>query len=133
MVNKVFLIGNLTRDPEVKYTKEKEAWCSFTIAVNRPKDQNGNSRADYIPVKCFGKQAENCGRYLKKGSKVHVDGMIQSYSYEHNGERRNGLECVVNNKGQITFLPSISQVQTEGAAPAATGDYMPVDTDELPF
>lgn len=76
-------IGRLTKDPEVRYiSKSQMAVAAFTVAINRGKDKHGNDRgADYIPVTAFGRQAENCERYLAKGRLVGVQGRIQTGSY----------------------------------------------------
>ncbi len=80
-------IGNLTRDPEVTYKPGNEplAICRMSIAVN---DGYGDKqKTSFIPVVCFGKQAENCERYLSKGSKVAVSGRIQTGNYEKDGRK----------------------------------------------
>lgn len=83
--NKVVLVGNLARDPEVRYTIDKRAWVRFTVAVGYVwKDKNGEFQesTDFIPVTVWGQRAEFCGRYLKKGSSVLVEGKIKVRSYE---------------------------------------------------
>lgn len=84
-INQVILIGNLTKDPEVKYGSESQtAYCNMTVAVNRGKDRNGNDMgADFPNIVCFGKTAENCERFLKKGSKVAVQGKVRTDKYEN--------------------------------------------------
>lgn len=90
--NKVILMGNLARDPEIRYTVDKRAWARFTIAVNRQwKGRNGElqSSADFIPVVVWGPQAEHCERYLRKGQAVLVEGRLQVRNYEDKaGTRR---------------------------------------------
>lgn len=82
-MNSVVLIGRLTRDPDVRYIPESQiAVATFTVAINRGKDRDGNDRGtDYIRVKVFGRQAENCERFLSKGRLVGVQGSIQTGSY----------------------------------------------------
>jgi single-strand DNA-binding protein len=83
--NKVVLMGNLARDPEIRYTVDKRAWVRFTVAVGyRYKNKNGEYQddADFIPVTFWGPRAEACARYLKKGSGVMVEGKISVRSYE---------------------------------------------------
>lgn len=82
-MNSVILIGRLTRDPEVRYTSSQMAVCHFTIAVDRPRSQNRDQSADFLRITVFGKQAENCGRYLAKGRQVGVQGRIQTGSYKN--------------------------------------------------
>jgi single-strand DNA-binding protein len=83
--NKVVLMGNLARDPELRYTVDKRAWARFTVAVGYSwKNKNGElqNEVDFIPVVVWGPRAETCGRYLKKGSAVLVEGKIKVRSYE---------------------------------------------------
>lgn len=83
--NKVVLMGNLARDPEVRYTVDKRAWARFTVAVGYSwKNKNGEFQdgADFVPVVAWGPLGERCGRYLKKGSAVLVEGKIKVRSYE---------------------------------------------------
>lgn len=141
-MNTCIHIGNLTRDPELRTTQNGINICTFTIAVNRPKDQNGESRADYIPIKCFKNRADSCARYLSKGSKVCVKGSLQTYTYQaQDGSKRNGFEVVIGNDGEITFLPSAQKGGTPNASAGGAcysnagsqGEFVPVDDDELPF
>ena len=83
--NRVILIGNISRDPELRYTLNKRAYVRFSIAVGYSwKDQNGEIKenVDFVPVVAWGPLAEFCGKYLKKGSGVLVEGRIQTGSYE---------------------------------------------------
>ena len=83
--NKVVLMGNLARDPEIRYTVDKRAWVRFTVAVGYSwKNKSGEfqDEVDFIPVVVWGPKAETCARYLKKGSAVMVEGKIKVRSYE---------------------------------------------------
>lgn len=83
--NKVILMGNLARDPEMRYSSDRRAMARFAVAVNNTwKDKNGDIQqsVDFIPVVVWGPMAENCERYLGKGSPVLVEGRIQVRSYE---------------------------------------------------
>lgn len=83
-MNNVILIGRLTRDPEVRYTANTQmAVCTFTFAVDRPTKQGEEKKADFPRVITFGKQAENCEKYLQKGRLVAVQGRIQTGSYKN--------------------------------------------------
>lgn len=81
-MNKVILSGNLTRDPEVRYSQSGTAYARTAIAVNRPFTKNSENTTDFFNLTVFGKQAEFCGRYLKKGSNVIVEGRIENDNYE---------------------------------------------------
>lgn len=82
-LNQVVLIGNLTRDPELRYTPDGTPVTSFTIAVNRPfVNRQGEREADFVPVVVWRKRAETCSEYLMKGSQVAVEGRLQVRNYE---------------------------------------------------
>lgn len=84
MANLVFLIGRLTKDPETRYTSGSQmAVCTFTLAVDRPTKQGEEKKADFPRITVFGRQAENCEKYLSKGKKVAVQGRIQTGSYQN--------------------------------------------------
>ena len=84
MANLVFLIGRLTKDPETRYTAGSQmAVCTFTLAVDRPTKQGEEKKADFPRITVFGRQAENCEKYLSKGKKVAVQGRIQTGSYQN--------------------------------------------------
>jgi single-strand DNA-binding protein len=104
-MNKVILIGRLTKDPELRKTPTDVSVCQFTIAVNRAfQQQNGERQADFINCIAWRNQAENLAKYIKKGGQVAVDGSIQTRSYDdQNGVRRFATEVICN---QITFLES---------------------------
>ncbi len=102
-MNKVFLIGRLTRDPELRYTGSNTPVASFSIAVNRNfTNQSGEREADFINIVVWRKQAENIKNYLSQGSRVAIDGRIQSRSYDdQNGNKRYVTEVVADN---VEFL-----------------------------
>lgn len=98
-MNQVIIIGNLTKDPEVRYTtgQNQTAICRFTVAVN---DRYGGT--SYIPVVAFGKQGENCGRFLAKGRKAAISGRIQTGSYTNrDGQKVYTTDVIANN---VEFL-----------------------------
>ncbi len=109
MYNKIFIIGNLTRDPEVRSTPTGVTVAKFTVAVARPGKPGGKSgvggegnassgpEADFIPVVAWRRLAEICGEFLKKGKQVAVEGRIQARSFEKDGERRIFTEIVADN------------------------------------
>ena len=104
-MNKVILIGRLTKDPELRRTPTDVSVVQFTIAVNRPfQQQNGERQADFINCVAWRNQAENLAKYIKKGGQIAVEGSIQTRSYDdQNGVRRFVTEVIAS---QITFLES---------------------------
>ena len=104
-MNKVYLIGNLTRDPEVSETGSGLTLCRFSIAVNRNySSSDGERQTDFFNITVWRALAENCGKYLKKGSKVAVVGSLQNRSYEDkDGIKRNVTDIVAN---EVEFLSS---------------------------
>ncbi|MFH1956931.1 MAG: single-stranded DNA-binding protein [bacterium] len=113
--NKVMLMGNLTRDPEKRYTKGDQPVARFSVACNRTYTdrQTGEKKqmVSFVPVVVWGKQAENCSQYLQKGSPVFIEGRLQSRSWEtSDGQKRNTLEVIA------------SAVQFLNRAPKRQGD-----------
>lgn len=135
-MNSVALIGNLTRDPEVRYTNDNMAIASFSIAINRPPKKDGtDGGADFPRITVFGTQAENVGRYLKRGSKVGVQGRIQTGSYEKNGQRIYTTDVIAE---RIDFLGR--PVENEQSAPAQPAPFTEnnsawekIDDNDIPF
>lgn len=124
-MNSVILIGNLTRDPELRYStgQSQTAICRFTVAVN---DGFGDKqRTSFIPIVVFGKAAENCDRFLKKGSKVCVNGKIQTGSYEKDGRTVYTTEVIANNYGGVEFL-------TSGQGASQGGGYQSQESYGMP-
>ena len=103
--NKVFLIGNLTRDPELKYTPQGTAVTKFSLAVNRNykgSDGEFKKEVNFFNIVVWGKSAENCGKYLSKGRSVHVEGRLQNRSFEtQDKQKRTVTEIVADN---VQFL-----------------------------
>ena len=102
-MNKVVLIGRLTKDPELRYTASGVAVCTFTLAVDRNfGSREGDNQADFIPIVAWRKLAETCGKYLAKGRLVAVAGRIQVRNYEtQDGQRRYVTEVVAD---EVRFL-----------------------------
>jgi len=121
--NKVILMGNLARDPEVRYSVDRKAMARFSVAVNNSwKDKNGDLQesVDFIPVVVWGPMAENCEKYLAKGSRVLVEGRIQVRSYEakDGSGKRYATDVVASG---VTFLGS----PRNGDYSSARGDAEP--------
>ena len=95
-MNKIILIGRLTKDVDLRFTESGKAVANFTLAVDRPyKNQKGKQEADFIRIVVWGKLAENCGNHLGKGRLVAVDGRLQIRSYEgQDGQRKYITEVV---------------------------------------
>ena len=99
-MNKVILLGNLARDPEIRYTQSAEPLCvaRYTVAVSKRFKRDGEPDADFVTCKSFGKQAEFVERYFKKGMRIALEGRISVYSYEDNtGQRKWVTEVVAEN------------------------------------
>lgn len=134
-MNKVILVGNLTRDPELRRTNSGLAVCTFTLAVNRPKNKDGVSQADYITIQTWRTSAENCAKYLSKGRKVAIAGKLATRSYEKDGRKVYVTEVVADD---VEFLTPRGY---EGAEPKQEAvecsdemqGFVPVDDEELPF
>lgn len=139
-MNRVFLIGNLTKDPELSTTSNNLSVCKFTVAVSRRfGNAEGSKEADFFPIVCWRGQAENCGRYLRKGSKVGICGSVQIRNYEAgDGSRRYITEVIAD---EVQFLSSKNDDQDyipepTGDAPKKVGrmsELKPVDDGDLPF
>ncbi len=104
-VNKVFLIGRLGKDPELKYSQSGGTpVCIMTVATDSSyKDRNGEmqKQTDWHRIVCYGKVAENCQRYLHKGSQIHVEGSIRYRSWESDGQKKSITEIIAQ---MISFL-----------------------------
>lgn len=122
-LNKVFLIGNLTRDPELRYIPSGSAVATFTIGVNRVyKTQTGEKKeqASFIRIVVWGRRAEVCGEYLVKGSPVFVEGRLQSRDWQaQDGQKRNTIEVIADN---IQFLRMGPKQAGSGAEKAPLPD-----------
>ncbi|MFH0886592.1 MAG: single-stranded DNA-binding protein [bacterium] len=97
MFNKVFLIGNLTRDPELRYTPAGIPIARFSVAVNRPAKKGSEGGVDFINCVAWRRLAEIVGEYLKKGRPVAIEGKLQIRQYEKDGEKRTISEVIVDN------------------------------------
>lgn len=154
-MNKVFLIGRLTRDPELRYTSSNVAVARFSIAVNRTfANQAGEREADFINIVVWRKQAENVKNYLRQGSQVAIDGRIQTGSYDgEDGKKRYTTEVVADNvqfldtkasrenaNNDVNVTPSdfssnssASTTDIKSDPFADFGSSIEINDDELPF
>ena len=132
-LNKVFLMGNLTRPPELRYTPSGTPVADLRLAVNRAyTTQGGEKRQDtcFLTVVVWGRQAESCGEYLDKGSPILVEGRLQTRDWEtKDGQRRNVVEVVAD---RVQFMGrGKAAVPAEGEAVEET--QTPPGDEEVPF
>jgi len=120
LLNRVILIGRLTKDPELRYTPSGVAVAQFTMAVDRPfSNQQGEREADFIPIVVWRQQAEHCANYLRKGRLTAVEGRIQVRSYDNNeGKRVYVTEVVADN---VRFLERPNRDADDGGERAPQG------------
>ncbi len=146
-MNKLFIVGNLTRDPELRTTSTGVSVCSFTVAVNRRRSANSTASnqpdADFFRVSAWRQLGENCSKYLAKGRKVAVTGSVTVSTYQaQDGTTRASLEVTADD---VEFLTPKGEgmAPAEQSAPAASygavgtppqgGGFVQVDDEELPF
>ncbi len=133
-LNKALLIGNLTRDPELRYVPSGSAVASFTLAMNRVyKLQTGEKKEEtsFVRIVVWGRLAEVCGEYLKKGSPVFVEGRLQSRSWDGpDGQKRSTLEVIATN---IQFLKGGSGAGAKEPAEMSAGkeDIGEIQLDDI--
>ena len=128
-MNKIFLSGRLTRDPEVRYSQQGTAFARTSIAVNR--FTNKEKAVDFFNVVSFGKTAEFCGRYFKKGSRVLVEGRLQTNSYEKDGVKHSSTEVLIENIEFAGSKPNDKRNDDDfGGVPVGANEAVP---DDMPF
>ena len=132
-MNKVVLIGRLTRDPELRYTGSNTPVATFSLAVNRNfQNQNGEREADFINIVVWRKQAENCKNFLTQGSQVAIEGRIQTRTYDdQNGQKRYVTEVVADN---VEFLGSkaSSNNSNNTSSSSKNAEPTPYDFGDMP-
>lgn len=146
-MNKIILLGRLTRDPEIRYTQTGACVAQFTLAVDRPYTKDGQKEADFITCVAWGKTAETIGNYVHKGQRLLVEGRLQIRSYDaKDGSKRWVTEVIVNHgefierKEQQPAAPQPAQQggYYGGGAQQPAGDFsnmgqqVPFD-EEIPF
>lgn len=135
-LNKVLLIGNLTRDPDLRYTPSGTAVANLRLAVNRVYTVQGERREEtlFIDVVAWGKQAEACGEYLAKGSAVFVDGRLQSREWEtKDGQKRTSIEVVADAVQFLSRKPADQATAPAGVAADEPGSHGGGLDDDVPF
>ena len=128
-LNQVTLMGNLTRDPELRQTPNGQNVTSFSLALNRSyKDSSGEwqEATDYIDIVCWGPLAERVAQYLSKGRRCLVQGRLQSRSWEQEGQKRSKVEVLAND---VTFLDSRGAGGDDnGSSSTDSGSQVPADS-----
>ncbi len=124
MLNRVVLVGRLTKDPDLRYTANGTAVANFTIAVNRPfSNQQGDREADFINCVIWRKPAENLANYMSKGSLIGVDGRIQTRSYDGQDGKRVYVTEVVADTVQFLESKSSNRGSSTGSGGQGSGNY----------
>ena len=135
-MNKVILVGNLTRDPELSETPSGVAVCKFSLAVSRDyTNAEGNRDTDFFNITVWRGRAENCGKYLKKGNKVAIVGSLQTRSYEDkDGIKRNVTDIIAI---EVEFLTPKQQANQDEESVVSMTRQRPqleeIDDNKLPF
>lgn len=136
-MNKIMLIGNLTRDPEMRSTPNGVTVCSFTIAVNRRfAQQGGEKQTDFFRINAWRQLGETCARYLAKGRKVAVVGELQARTYQgSDGTTRMSLDVSAE---EVEFLTPRGQDEggsapRQSAAPQDLAGFTDIQSDDIPF
>jgi single-strand DNA-binding protein len=122
-MNKVILIGNLVKDPEIQTTASGVSVCKFSVAINRPYKKDGETETDFFNIVAWRGVADNVGKYLKKGNKCAVTGAMQNHSYDaQDGTKRYITEVIADS---VEFLTAVKKDETKT-------ESAPVD-DSVPF
>ncbi len=127
--NKVILMGNLTRDPELRYAASGTAVANFGLAVNRKYKQDDEMKEEtcFVDIAVFGRQAETCSEYLSKGALVLIDGRLNYRKWEtEEGQTRTKIDVVASN---VQFMPK----GRGGSPPAGQGQKPPEENGDVPF
>jgi single-strand DNA-binding protein len=141
-LNKVQLIGNLTKDPELRQTPNGSSVCSFTVATNLTwKDANGQKqdKAEFHNIVTWGKLAEICNQYLQKGKKVYLEGRLQTRDWEaEDGSKRYKTEVVAENmimlsQANSNYDSNSNSQSNDYAAQPSSGGGDDISIDDLPF
>lgn len=130
-MNNVSLIGRLTRDPEVRYTTDQMAVARFSIAIARPSKEN---KTDFPTIVVFGKQAENCERFLSKGRMVGINGSIQTGSYEkQDGSKVYTTEVVAHRVEFLDYGDKTQQNRNQDSSAGIPEGFSAIDDEDIPF
>ena len=128
-MNKVQLVGRLTKDPEVKLTTNQTAYCNFTVAVDRRfKDKDGQRQSDFINCVAWKQTADFIKKYFSKGSRIGICGSIQTRSYEKDGQKVFVTEVLVD---EVEFVESTKAEAKEENRPAPEAKNEPIEEEDL--
>lgn len=132
-MNRIFLLGRLTKDPEVRVTPTEKTVCTFTLAVDRPfQGKNGQREADFIPIQTWNKTAEICGNSLSKGQRLLVEGRLQIRSYDGKDGKKHYVTEVIADRVEFIERKEKSAQKAESEAMEGFGSEVQFD-EEIPF
>lgn len=140
-MNKVILMGRLTRDPDIRYTQpnsaqEQTCIARYSLAVNRRFNRDGEQKADFISCVAFGRQAEFAEKYLRKGTKIALTGRIQTGSYTNRDGQKVYTTDVVVEEQEFAESKAAGQITQQNPAPVSEDGFMEIPDgleEELPF
>lgn len=134
MLNRIILIGRLTRDPELRYTPNGVAVARFTLAVDRRQVKDREKETDFIDIVVWQKQAENCANYIGKGRLVAVEGRLQIRSYDDSqGIRRKAAEVIADSVRFLDRAREGSGSSYNAADDMGGGSEISFNEDDIPF
>lgn len=132
MINRVVLVGRLTRDPELRRTQNGTAVASFTLAIdNRIKDENGDKTTSFIPCVVWNQQAENCVRFVHKGSLVGIEGRLNQRTYQN--KEGNNVQVIEVMCDSVQYLDPKKQEESSNQSTENKTNNIDVSSDDLPF
>ena len=131
-MNKIILIGRLTKAPDLRYTQNGAAVCTFTLAVNRPYSKDGEQEADFINIVVWNKSGENCAKYLEKGRQCAIEGRLQIRTYDGDDGKKRWVSEVVADR--VEFLGGGGNGSKQKADDLEDFGYeVQFDESEVPF
>lgn len=132
MLNRIILIGRLTRDPDLRYTTNGIAVCNFTLAVDRKfKNAQGEKETDFFDIQAWRKLGELCANYLTKGKLAAVDGEVHIRTYDgQDGQKRRAIEVQADN---VRFLSPKGESGNQNNDPGSIGQEITFNDDDIPF
>ncbi|MFS1511859.1 single-stranded DNA-binding protein [Chengkuizengella sp. SCS-71B] len=133
MLNRVILIGRLTKDPDLRYTPNGIGTCNFTLAVERSFSNNGKKETDFIKIVTWKKLAETCANYLGKGRLIGLDGRLQIRNYENNEGRKVYVSEVVAESVRFLEHKDVSEAEEVGNFTDGNSKPIELSDDDLPF